>query len=135
MSVYSILNNVYATCTHFADNKSHELLTHVREELEIVKSIVSLNQTSVGNLTAETHEKEGCLLPTNGILLVIAIVLEIVKTVISVLREYKKQIKKSNLMLMTTVGKKPKSYQLQCSETFPKIRKTLLTLQARRSKS
>jgi len=38
---------------------------------------------------------------------------------------------------MTTVGKKPKSYQLQRSETFPKIRKSLLTLQAnsRRSKS
>ena len=132
----SILNNVYyATCTHFADSKSHELLTHVREELGIVKSIVSLNQTSVGNLTAEAHEKVGCLLPTNGILLVIAIVLEIVKTVISVLREYKKQIKKSNLILMTTAGKKSKSYQLQRSETFPKIRKSLLTLQANSGRS
>lgn len=132
----SIINNVYyATCTHFADSKSHELLTHVREELGIVKSIVSLNQTSVGNLTVEAHEKVGCLLPTNGILLVIAIVLEIVKTVISVLREYKKQIKKSNLILMTTVGKKPKSYQLQRSETFPKIRKSLLTSQAHSERS
>ena len=132
----SILNNVnYTTCTHFADSKSHALLNHVREELGIVKSIVSLNKTSVGNLTAETHEKVGCLLPTNGILLVIAIVLEIVKTVISVLREYKKQIKKSNLILMTTVGKKPKSYQLQRSETFPNIRKSLLTLQANSGRS
>jgi len=113
----------------------HVHILQTIKELGIVKSILSLNQTSVGNLTAETHEKVGCLLPTNGILLVIAIVLEIVKTVISVLRECKKQIKKSNLILMTTVGKKPKSYQLQRSETFPNIRKSLLTLQANSGRS